>query len=328
MGSGTCATAGVEWNALTTIHAANARPRPRGLPLPARRVRRPLHPVHPDHRAGGRDGRGRDGAVDVLARPPALRPGGRPGQRPVGDRRAVRPLPDRRLRGVGAPRRRRRSTCRCSTSRSRTGSASRRASASTRRPAAWRSRSSTPATSTPATTSSSRAYKLGNIRETHMLELVASQQQRQLRPRQARHRFPRYCLECDVRFACHGGCPKDRFISDTRRRGRAQLPLRRLQGLLPPRRPADAAHVRAAAPRTRPLRRSCGLYAAEDARRGRNDPCTCGSGTQVEAMPRGSPGWGEPRQPERCESQAVKRGWIAIAVARSGCRRGDRCAHR
>ena len=22
-----------------------------------------------------------------------------------------------------------------------------------------------------------------------------------------------YCLDCDVRFACHGGCPKDRFIS-------------------------------------------------------------------------------------------------------------------
>ena len=22
-----------------------------------------------------------------------------------------------------------------------------------------------------------------------------------------------YCLECDVRFACHGGCPKDRFIT-------------------------------------------------------------------------------------------------------------------
>ncbi|MEI6450306.1 MAG: anaerobic sulfatase maturase, partial [Actinomycetes bacterium] len=22
-----------------------------------------------------------------------------------------------------------------------------------------------------------------------------------------------YCLACDVRFACHGGCPKDRFIT-------------------------------------------------------------------------------------------------------------------
>jgi uncharacterized protein len=24
--------------------------------------------------------------------------------------------------------------------------------------------------------------------------------------------MPRYCQECEVRFACHGGCPKNRFI--------------------------------------------------------------------------------------------------------------------
>jgi uncharacterized protein len=24
--------------------------------------------------------------------------------------------------------------------------------------------------------------------------------------------LPRYCRECDVRFACHGECPKNRFI--------------------------------------------------------------------------------------------------------------------
>ena len=50
-------------------------------------------------------------------------------------------------------------------------------------------------------------YKLGNIRETHMLELVASQQQRQF-GLDKRDTLPRYCLECDVRFACHGGCPR------------------------------------------------------------------------------------------------------------------------
>lgn len=56
------------------------------------------------------------------------------------------------------------------------------------------------------------AYLLGNIQETPMIELVGSRQQ---------YRFgldkydtlPQFCLECDVRFACHGGCPKDRFIS-------------------------------------------------------------------------------------------------------------------
>jgi len=55
-------------------------------------------------------------------------------------------------------------------------------------------------------------YRLGNIRETHMLELVASQRQRQF-GLDKRDTLPRYCRECDVRFACHGGCPKDRFIA-------------------------------------------------------------------------------------------------------------------
>ena len=94
--------AGVEWNALTTVHARNADQRPRGVSLPARRVRGRVRPVHPDHRAGGRGGRRRDGAVDVVARPAALRAGGQPRDRPLGHGRAVRPLPDRRVRGVGA----------------------------------------------------------------------------------------------------------------------------------------------------------------------------------------------------------------------------------
>jgi len=30
--------------------------------------------------------------------------------------------------------------------------------------------------------------------------------------RDKRDTLPRYCLECDVRFACHGECPKNRFV--------------------------------------------------------------------------------------------------------------------
>ncbi len=55
------------------------------------------------------------------------------------------------------------------------------------------------------------AYRLGNIAETPMIELVASPQQVKF----GQDKFdalPRYCRECEVRFACHGGCPKDRFI--------------------------------------------------------------------------------------------------------------------
>ncbi|HSR33698.1 MAG TPA: anaerobic sulfatase maturase [Anaerolineae bacterium] len=54
-------------------------------------------------------------------------------------------------------------------------------------------------------------YLLGNIQETPMLELVASDQQRQF-GLDKRDKLPRYCRECEVRFACHGGCPRNRFI--------------------------------------------------------------------------------------------------------------------
>jgi uncharacterized protein len=55
-------------------------------------------------------------------------------------------------------------------------------------------------------------YLLGNIAERPLSELVSSP--KQLRFGQDKlDALPRYCLECDVRFACHGGCPKDRFIT-------------------------------------------------------------------------------------------------------------------
>jgi len=55
-------------------------------------------------------------------------------------------------------------------------------------------------------------YRLGNIQQAHMLELIASDTQRQFGLAK-RDTLPRYCRECPVRFACHGECPKDRFIN-------------------------------------------------------------------------------------------------------------------
>jgi uncharacterized protein len=54
-------------------------------------------------------------------------------------------------------------------------------------------------------------YLLGNIREKRMIELVASPKQRKF-GLDKRRTLPRCCLECDVRFACNGGCPRERFI--------------------------------------------------------------------------------------------------------------------
>jgi uncharacterized protein len=42
------------------------------------------------------------------------------------------------------------------------------------------------------------------------IELIASPQQRKF-GQDKLDTLPRYCRECEVRRACHGGCPKDRF---------------------------------------------------------------------------------------------------------------------
>ena len=55
-------------------------------------------------------------------------------------------------------------------------------------------------------------HKLGNIQDVHMLELVSSPQQLAFGLAK-RDTLPKYCRECEVRFACHGECPKNRFIN-------------------------------------------------------------------------------------------------------------------
>ena len=55
-------------------------------------------------------------------------------------------------------------------------------------------------------------HRLGNISDVHMLELVSSPQQVAFGLAK-RDTLPKYCRECDVRFACHGECPKNRFIN-------------------------------------------------------------------------------------------------------------------
>jgi uncharacterized protein len=55
------------------------------------------------------------------------------------------------------------------------------------------------------------AYLLGNIREIPLIEMVASEQQHQF-GLDKRDTLPRYCRECEVRFVCNGGCPKDRIL--------------------------------------------------------------------------------------------------------------------
>ncbi|MHB1613325.1 MAG: anaerobic sulfatase maturase [Actinomycetes bacterium] len=120
-------------------------------------------------------------------------------------------------------------------------------------------------------------FLLGNIAEGHtLLELVTSPQQRRFG--QDKHdSLPQYCRECEVRFACNGGCPKDRFITTpTGQPGLNYLcagyqaffqhidrPMRAMAGLLRAGRSPDQI---------------MDLVAREDAHRPRNSPCPCGGG--------------------------------------------------
>jgi uncharacterized protein len=119
------------------------------------------------------------------------------------------------------------------------------------------------------------SYLLGNLFETHLVELMASPQQRTFGEGK-RDTLPRYCRECSVRFACHGECPKNRFAltpdGDPGLNflcaglkaffGHIDGPMKLMADLLRSGRHADEV---------------MGIFAAV----GRNDPCPCGSGQKA-----------------------------------------------
>jgi uncharacterized protein len=129
-------------------------------------------------------------------------------------------------------------------------------------------------------------FKLGNIRETNMADLVATARQRKFGT-DKRDALPKYCRECSVRFACNGGCPKDRFIATPD--GEPGLnylcaglkmffehvdkPMRMMAKLLKAERPpAEIMHWYAL---------QDDKWRAEARRVGRNEACPCGSGRKV-----------------------------------------------
>ena len=120
------------------------------------------------------------------------------------------------------------------------------------------------------------AHLLGNIAETTMVELVSSPKQRAFGEAK-RDALPAYCRSCELRFACHGGCPKDRFaLTDDGERG---------LNYLCPSYKAFFSHI---APVMQEMRNLLSVgrapadvtigVLASDAARGRNDSCPCNSG--------------------------------------------------
>jgi uncharacterized protein len=123
-------------------------------------------------------------------------------------------------------------------------------------------------------------HRVGNIRETPLLELLESPAQHAF-GQAKRETLPRYCRECEVRTMCNGGCPKDRIIQTPD--GEAGLNYlcagyKRFFTYCRPYTTQMAALRRAGQPPERLMQL---IQAAEIKARpkaGRNDPCPCGSG--------------------------------------------------
>ncbi len=126
-------------------------------------------------------------------------------------------------------------------------------------------------------------YFLGNIKEEHMITLVASDQQRKF-GNDKRDTLPDYCLQCPVRFACNGGCPRNRFIKTPDGQeglnylcagykhffSHVDRPMRIMAELLRQGRYADEVMT---------ILNSEGSEKQKVVEKvGRNDPCPCGSG--------------------------------------------------
>jgi uncharacterized protein len=54
--------------------------------------------------------------------------------------------------------------------------------------------------------------RLGNVLSGALGDMVNSPQQVRFGEAK-RDGLPRFCVECEVRFACHGECPKHRFLN-------------------------------------------------------------------------------------------------------------------
>jgi uncharacterized protein len=128
-------------------------------------------------------------------------------------------------------------------------------------------------------------YKLGNIREDMLIELVASDQQRQF-GLDKRDSLPQYCLECEVRFVCNGGCPKNRIIQTPA--GEPGLNYlcagyRAFFNHIDPAMTFMANELRQRRPPANVMlwrAQQEQAQAALFAQAGRNDPCPCGSGVK------------------------------------------------
>jgi uncharacterized protein len=124
--------------------------------------------------------------------------------------------------------------------------------------------------------------KLGNILEQPLEQLLGSDRQTRF-GRNKLDLLPAYCLNCDVRFACNGECPKHRFLKtpDGEQGLNYLCPAYRLFfSHIRPYMDFMAGELRAERPPANVMQWIRGRDRGGSGARkpGRNDPCPCGSG--------------------------------------------------
>ncbi len=129
-------------------------------------------------------------------------------------------------------------------------------------------------------------YRLGNIVETPLVELVAAEAQRKF-GQDKRDTLPQQCRDCAVRFICNGGCPKNRIaVTPDGETGLNHLcagykaffahidrPMRMMV--------EELRQHRAPANVMRRLAQEETELTARFTQARRNDPCPCGSGKKL-----------------------------------------------
>ena len=118
-------------------------------------------------------------------------------------------------------------------------------------------------------------YRLGNIHEKHMLELVASPAQRRF-GLDKRDTLTHQCQQCEVRAVCNGGCPKDRFVASRDGESGHNYLCEGLYRFFTHTRPA-MRHMASLFSEGRAPAEIMEWMAAEDRKRDVYAPCTCGS---------------------------------------------------
>jgi uncharacterized protein len=123
-------------------------------------------------------------------------------------------------------------------------------------------------------------YRLGNIHETHMLEMIMSPDQRKFGD-DKRDTLTTKCKGCEFLSLCHGGCPKERFsLSKDGEPGQNYL-CRGLELFFGHTQPAMRTMIMLLQ-QGLPPSQIMNQKAVEDARRDPENPCTCGSGKQFQ----------------------------------------------